>query len=547
MAIRNIALTHLTYLFLIVLYAAEGQAAQCTIDSNEIDRGELKQFYVCGSDISPSYELQGLSQANIAIDYEQYVAKCSLEDSRPGVFLWLEGQNDARPATLKIVDGGSSQLLCDDLEIDVPDRVPLRGATLTQSKNIKSDIHLLKIEARKGQDLSQSCEDGLEFPDWGSLPSRWPTLSLLSADEMDEVPSDFRRQKQALSCETDSMTALVNVHGQQRDPAKVVVSDVLDEQGQANDAVTFVSLPEPAWASSMQEEDEKFVDVNGLRTRYFEKGKGDAMLLLHGGQPSGRAGGAHAWLRNIDGLAEHFRVFAIDRLGQGRTDNPKTEAGYENYYQGVIDHAYGFIEAMGLEKVHLVGHSQGGWPVTRLALDHPDLVTCVVNVDSVMAAGETNLHTARYYLYVTTGVHPETGETAQSIRRTRELQSHTLNNITLAGSLRGLALAQQPKILEADKQLQKLQMSPRHPSFQALRDKARQEVKDGKLMVPSLIIWGYNDPSSPFDGGLELFDLMNSGATQESRMYVFNDAGHSSYVEYPEEFNSVVTNFCGRY
>ena len=269
--------------------------------------------------------------------------------------------------------------------------------------------------------------------------------------------------------------------------------------------------------------------------------------MLHGGQPSGRAGGAHAWLRNIDGLAEHFRVFAIDRLGQGRTDNPKTVTDYENYYQGVVDHTYGFIEAMGLEKVHLVGHSQGGWPVTRLALDHPDLVSCAVNVDSVMAAGETNLHTARYYLYVTTGVHPKSGETAHSIRRTRELQSHTLNNITLAGSRRGVALAQQPKILEADRQLQKLQMSPRHPAFQALREKARQEIRDGKFTVPSLIIWGYNDPSSPFDGGLELFDLMNSGATRESRLYVFNEAGHSSYVEYPEEFNSVVTNFCGRY
>jgi 2-hydroxy-6-oxo-6-(2'-carboxyphenyl)-hexa-2,4-dienoate hydrolase len=364
---------------------------------------------------------------------------------------------------------------------------------------------------------------------------------------MDQVPSDFRKLKQPLSCDANSIAALVTVHGQQRDPAKVVVSNVIDNQGQISEGVTFVSLPEPAWASSMADDDAKFVDVDGIRTRYFEKGNGDALLLLHGGQPTGRAGGALAWTRNFDGLSERFRVFALDRLGQGQTGNPKTQSDYENYYQGVIDHAYGFIEAMGLEKVHLVGHSQGGWPVTRLALDHPDLVSCVVNVDSVMAAGETNLHTARYYLHITTGVHPESGETAHSIRRTRELQSHTLNNITLAGASRGLTLAQQPKILEADKELQKLQMSPRHPAFQSLRDQARQEIKYGKLTVPSLIIWGYNDPSSPFEGGLELFEFINAAATHESRMYVFNNAGHSSYVEYPEEFNSVVTNFCSRY
>ena len=65
--------------------------------------------------------------------------------------------------------------------------------------------------------------------------------------------------------------------------------------------------------------------------------------------------------------------------------------------------------------------------------------------------------------------------------------------------------------------------------------------------MPSLVIWGFNDPSAPYEGGLALFEAINSGATRESRMYVFNKAGHPSFVEYPEEFNSVIKNFCGRY
>ena len=76
---------------------------------------------------------------------------------------------------------------------------------------------------------------------------------------------------------------------------------------------------------------------------------------------------------------------------------------------------------------------------------------------------------------------------------------------------------------------------------------ALQEITDGKLKVPSLVIWGYNDPSSPFEGGMELFDHINAGATRESRMHVFNKSGHSSFVEYPDEFNRVIESFCGQY
>ena len=91
-----------------------------------------------------------------------------------------------------------------------------------------------------------------------------------------------------------------------------------------------------------------------------------------------------------------------------------------------------------------------------------------------------------------------------------------------------------------------MQMNPRHPDAQALFEQARQDIVAGMLQVPSLVIWGYNDPSSPLSGGFLLFDVINT-ATPISEMHVFNSSGHSSHVEHPEKFSSVVATFCERY
>ena len=60
----------------------------------------------------------------------------------------------------------------------------------------------------------------------------------------------------------------------------------------------------------------KYVDVNGIRTRYLEAGTGEPLLLVHGGG-FGRCYNASAndWDLNIDGFAKSFHVFAIDKIG----------------------------------------------------------------------------------------------------------------------------------------------------------------------------------------------------------------------------------------
>jgi 2-hydroxy-6-oxonona-2,4-dienedioate hydrolase len=128
--------------------------------------------------------------------------------------------------------------------------------------------------------------------------------------------------------------------------------------------------------------DPKFIDVDGIRTRYFDKGSGEVLLLVHGshmGTPDA-CESAIDWEFNFDVLAQWFRVIAMDKLGQGYTGNPKSDADYT--MAATVKHAAGLLQALGLKNVHVIGHSRGGYVVTRLTLDHPELARSCVIVDS---------------------------------------------------------------------------------------------------------------------------------------------------------------------
>ena len=62
---------------------------------------------------------------------------------------------------------------------------------------------------------------------------------------------------------------------------------------------------------------------------------------------------------------------------------------------------------------------------------------------------------------------------------------------------------------------------------------------------PTQLAWGYHDPTATIDQGYALFDLIAPN-THDSRMYIFNRAGHFSYREHPAEFNEMLRSFIER-
>ena len=121
---------------------------------------------------------------------------------------------------------------------------------------------------------------------------------------------------------------------------------------------------------------ENFIEVEGLRIRYFEEGSGPAVLLLHG---ASLGSSADVWTGNFSDLAARgLRVIAYDQPGFGLSDSPgDLSVAYRTRF------VLAFMDAVGLQKARLIGHSQSGRIAVGLALEHSERVPGVV----VLATG----------------------------------------------------------------------------------------------------------------------------------------------------------------
>jgi len=287
--------------------------------------------------------------------------------------------------------------------------------------------------------------------------------------------------------------------------------------------------------------DEKFIDVDGIRTRYFEKGNGAAVVLFHGGHFGSHdaADCADDWSLNFDGLAEWFHVYAVDKIGQGFTDNPKRDEDYT--MAAVVQHAYVFLKTLGLRKVHPVGHSRGAYLVARLALEHPELFDSCILVDTnTLAPGISKNETVM-------ANPPQPRLSRESQRWVLQKYSYGFEHITEEWLDVMMRVAALPKYQEAVRKMENVGLRTTRflPHLARQKDETLGIIRDRGFGMPALLAWAYNDPTATIDQGHALFDLI-ARSTPDSRMYIFNRSGHFSYREHPAEFNDLLRGFIQR-
>jgi pimeloyl-ACP methyl ester carboxylesterase len=116
----------------------------------------------------------------------------------------------------------------------------------------------------------------------------------------------------------------------------------------------------------------RFIEVDGVRLHYIERGHGPVLVLLHGNSV---VADDYEKCGLLDRAAERYRVISFDRPGFGYSDRPRTTVWTPQAQARLIHHA---LQELGVDSALVVGHSWGTMVALAMAMDVPDFVRGLV-------------------------------------------------------------------------------------------------------------------------------------------------------------------------
>jgi pimeloyl-ACP methyl ester carboxylesterase len=248
------------------------------------------------------------------------------------------------------------------------------------------------------------------------------------------------------------------------------------------------------------------------------------------------------WSLQLEALAATFRVYALDRLGQGWTDNPREDRDYT--FDAAFDHLVRWIDAVGIRRAHVVGHSRAGLFAAWLALQKPELVQTVTIVDSRTLSPVDPRFPPNEAYKAAVRAACAAAPTRATARVEPDANSYSTEHVTESFVDRLLEIYLLPKTEQAQRTMEATEDTVFLPNIERRRDEALARIDADGFAMPTLVVWGVNDPTAQFGLGLELFGRI-AARTPDLALHAFNAAGHYSFREKPDEFNASIRSFCG--
>lgn len=262
----------------------------------------------------------------------------------------------------------------------------------------------------------------------------------------------------------------------------------------------------------------KFVNINGINTHYYEAGKGEPLILIHGGGAGADAFGN--WRGSLQDFSKHFHVFAIDMVGFGFTDKP--DPGSFAYNQTTrVEHICGFIDHLNLSNVSLIGNSMGGMTSMGVAIENRDKISKIVLMGSA-------------------GIHAAISDELKSI------MNYDYSPAGMERIVQGLT--------NPDFQYDEDIVLYRHglsidPATKAAYNAIMGWIRDQtglyyeqdyirKVRQPTLVVNGKLDKVVQLDCAYKLLELI-----EDSTGYIIPHCGHWAMIEHPQKFARIALSF----
>lgn len=264
--------------------------------------------------------------------------------------------------------------------------------------------------------------------------------------------------------------------------------------------------------SSMHERD---VTVNGNKIRYLEDGNSkDTLVLFHG-----LGGMAERWLPVIPSLSKRYRVIAPDMIGYGQSDKPQTDYTPEFFRNTML----GFMDALSLQSVFMVGTSLGGEIVAECASTQRPYIKKVVMVSP---AGIMKRATPVLDAYTMAALYP----THESVRAAYEMmvgEKSEIDNTSIENFISNMTRPNAKMVFLST--LLGMKNSP------SVTERLRS------IKVPVLLIWGNKDMMIPIEYAKEF-----TASIPDCEFVIMDGCGHTPYQERPSEFSKIVLGFLSK-
>jgi pimeloyl-ACP methyl ester carboxylesterase len=282
--------------------------------------------------------------------------------------------------------------------------------------------------------------------------------------------------------------------------------------------VPWNSQPLEDWASKYAPG--KFIELDGLSTHYIEQGSGDPVILLHGFFFD-----TYMWNKNIDVLAERFKVYAFDLWGFGYSTREPLDYGYPIYTKQLLK----FMEALEIPKASLIGQSMGGGTIINFTVSNRERVDKIVLVD---AAGMPN----RLPIMGRISNLPKLGEFMYG------LNNNFIRRMTLGNTFLHNKQIITEEYFENATRFHKIKGTTEvmlYITRKQFFDTLIEEIKQlGMMNVPTLIVWGREEKSIPLPIGEEMHTLLKG-----SRLEILDQAGHCPHDDQSTLFNQLALDF----
>lgn len=280
------------------------------------------------------------------------------------------------------------------------------------------------------------------------------------------------------------------------------------------------------WSPHDQGLSRHYLTVADGRISYVTGGRGEPVLLIHG-----IGSDASIWRHTLRALAPHFTVYAPDLLGCGLSDKPAIDYTVEALARSLA----GFLDALGIERAHVVGHSLGGGVALVLHMLYP------ARVDRLALVSSGGLGRELHWLLRINAL-----PGVERVLRVLADPRSRMPSVSLALQRRHVAALRDAYDAEMPTVLHRLRDPRARRAFvrmaRSVADLQGQTVTAlphlATIEGPVLVVWGARDGILPVAHGYRAVELLRRG-----HLYVLPASAHRPQVDEPDRFNDAMLDF----